>query len=37
MFYDMEDPNQFVADATKALDKKGVFVAQLMCLNYVEK
>ena len=33
MFYDMENPNQFVADATKALDKKGVFVAQLMCLN----
>lgn len=33
MFYDMEDPNQFVADAAKALDQSGVFVAQLMCLK----
>ena len=32
MFYDMEDPNQFVRDATYALDEDGVFIAQLMCL-----
>jgi len=38
MFYDMEDPNQFVADAAKALDTDGIFVAQLMCLkNMLEK
>ena len=33
MFYDMEDPNQFIRDATIALDKEGIFVAQLMCLR----
>ena len=33
MFYDMEDPNQFVADAAKALADDGIFVAQLMCLK----
>jgi intein/homing endonuclease len=33
MFYDMEDPNQFVADAAKALAEDGIFVAQLMCLK----
>jgi len=33
MFYDMEDPNQFVADVTKVLAEDGVFVAQLMCLR----
>ncbi|MDO8265281.1 MAG: class I SAM-dependent methyltransferase, partial [Candidatus Parcubacteria bacterium] len=33
MFYDMEDPNQFIRDAAKALDKKGIFIAQLMCLR----
>lgn len=38
MFYDMEDPNQFVADAAKALADDGIFVAQLMCLkNMLEK
>ena len=38
MFYDMEDPNQFVADAAKALSDDGIFVAQLMCLkNMLEK
>lgn len=38
MFYDMEDPSQFVADAAKALDTDGIFVAQLMCLkNMLEK
>ena len=33
MFYDMENPNQFIGDSAKALDKKGVFIAQLMCLG----
>ena len=33
MFYDMEDPNKFINDASKALDKNGIFVAQLMCLK----
>lgn len=33
MFYDMEDPNQFIADIEKALTKDGVFIAQLMCLK----
>lgn len=33
MFYDLEDPNKFIADACKALDDDGVFVAQLMCLT----
>lgn len=33
MFYDMENPNQFVADAAKAMADDGIFVAQLMCLK----
>lgn len=33
MFYDMENPNQFIRDAAKALDEKGIFIAQLMCLR----
>ncbi|RTZ98655.1 MAG: hypothetical protein DSY84_08620, partial [Candidatus Neomarinimicrobiota bacterium] len=33
MFYDMEDPNQFISDAAKALTEDGVFIAQLMCLK----
>jgi len=33
MFYDMEDPNQFIRDAAKALDDNGIFVTQLMCLR----
>ncbi|MBI2559338.1 methyltransferase domain-containing protein [Candidatus Woesearchaeota archaeon] len=38
MFYDMEDPNQFVSDAQKAMSEDGIFVAQLMCLkNMLEK
>jgi len=38
MFYDMEDPNQFVADAARAMSEDGIFVAQLMCLkNMLEK
>ena len=32
MFYDLEDPNQFMGDAAAALAPDGVFVAQLMCL-----
>jgi hypothetical protein len=32
MFYDLEDPNQFIRDARKALAEDGIFVAQLMCL-----
>jgi hypothetical protein len=31
MFYDMEDPNQFVADVSEVLDPDGVFISQLMC------
>jgi len=38
MFYDMEDPNQFVRDAAKVMSDDGIFVAQLMCLkNMLEK
>ena len=33
MFYDMEDPNQFIKDAAEVLDEKGIFIAQLMCLR----
>ncbi len=33
MFYDLEDPNQFIRDAQQALADDGVFVAQLMCLT----
>lgn len=33
MFYDLEDPNQFIRDAQHALAEDGVFVAQLMCLT----
>jgi len=33
MFYDMEDPNQFIRDAAKVLSDDGVFIAQLMCLK----
>ncbi len=32
MFYDLENPNQFIGDAQKALAEDGFFVAQLMCL-----
>jgi NDP-4-keto-2,6-dideoxyhexose 3-C-methyltransferase len=32
MFYDLEDPNQFIGDARKALAEDGIFIAQLMCL-----
>ena len=30
MFYDMDDPGQFVRDVTKVLHKDGIFIAQLM-------
>ena len=33
MFYDLEDPGKFISDAAKCLDDKGIFIAQLMCLN----
>ncbi|TSC59485.1 MAG: hypothetical protein Greene041662_461 [Candidatus Peregrinibacteria bacterium Greene0416_62] len=33
MFYDMEDPNQFIRDAALCLQDDGVFIAQLMCLK----
>ncbi len=33
MFYDMEDPNQFIKDAAKVLEDDGLFLAQLMTLK----
>jgi len=33
MFYDLEEPNQFIRDAQQVLAPDGVFVAQLMCLE----
>lgn len=30
MFYDMDDPGQFIRDAVNALDKDGIFITQLM-------
>ncbi len=33
MFYDLEDPNAFIADVAKVLHPDGVFIAQLMCLK----
>jgi SAM-dependent methyltransferase len=33
MFYDMDDPNAFIADAAAVLGDGGIFVAQLMCLR----
>jgi NDP-4-keto-2,6-dideoxyhexose 3-C-methyltransferase len=33
MFYDLEEPNQFIRDAQRVLAEDGVFVAQLMCLT----
>ncbi len=33
MFYDMEDPNQFIRDAAAVLDPEGLFIAQLMTLK----
>ena len=31
MFYDLEDPSEFIKHAADALDDDGIFVAQLMC------
>lgn len=31
MFYDLENPNQFIADIAKTLHPEGIFIAQLMC------
>ena len=31
MFYDLEDPSEFIKHAAEALDEDGIFVAQLMC------
>ena len=33
MFYDMEDPGQFIRDAARVMAEDGLFVAQLMCLR----
>jgi len=33
MFYDLENPNKFIRDSALALDEKGIFIAQLMCLK----
>ena len=33
MFYDLDNPNQFIADVAKSLAPDGVFVCQLMCLK----
>lgn len=33
MFYDLENPSEFVQDIALALHEDGVFVAQLMCLR----
>ncbi|MBI3631790.1 MAG: methyltransferase domain-containing protein [Candidatus Staskawiczbacteria bacterium] len=33
MFYDMEDPNQFIGDVARVLSEDGIFIAQLMCLR----
>ncbi len=35
MFYDLEDPNSFVADVAKCLDGEGVFIVQQNYLPYM--
>ena len=37
MFYDLENPSKFIADAAVVLDDEGVFIAQLMCLKSMLK
>tara|TARA_R110000824_G_scaffold172434_1_gene350272 strand:+ start:10160 stop:11350 length:1191 start_codon:yes stop_codon:yes gene_type:complete len=37
MFYDLEDPNQFIKDVADSLTDEGLFVAQLMCLQNMLK
>lgn len=32
MFYDLENPNKFVSDITKCLDKEGIFIIQMSYL-----
>lgn len=34
MFYDLDDPNTFVADVCKCLDDQGVFVVQMMYMPF---
>lgn len=34
MFYDLDDPNSFVADVCKCLDDKGVFIIQMMYMPF---
>jgi SAM-dependent methyltransferase len=38
MFYDLDDPNSFVADVVKCLDDEGVFIIQMMYLpSFLER
>ena len=37
MFYDLEDPSEFIKHAADALDDNGIFVAQLMCSHSMFK
>ncbi len=37
MFYDLDDPNKFVSDITKVLDKDGLFIIQMMSLPLMLK
>ena len=37
MFYDLEDPSEFIKHAADALDDDGIFVAQLMCSHSMFK
>ena len=37
MFYDLEDPSEFIKHAADALDYDGTFVAQLMCSHSMYK
>lgn len=34
MFYDLDDPNRFLADVCKCLDDKGVFIIQMMYMPF---
>ena len=37
MFYDLENPSEFIKHAAEALDDDGIFVAQLMCSHSMFK
>ena len=37
MFYDLEDPSEFIKHAAEALSEDGIFVAQLMCTHSMLK